>query len=123
MPRFRLMLSVCLLGATAWLCGLAVPANAQETPKQVAPKQEEKPKVEEEKPTPWPPPDTEKQVITPPGDDGKELVLYTPKAWKKGMPKSTLRLAEFAISPEEAYLERKFGDVYLVFKSRVRRWL
>ena len=24
---------------------------------------------------------------------------------------------------EEAYLERKFGDVYLGYKSRVRRWL
>ena len=27
------------------------------------------------------------------------------------------------IAREEAYLERKFGDVYLGYKSRVRRWL
>ena len=28
-----------------------------------------------------------------------------------------------AIRPEEDYLERKFGDEYLAYKSRVRRWL
>jgi protein-S-isoprenylcysteine O-methyltransferase Ste14 len=28
-----------------------------------------------------------------------------------------------AIRPEEAYLERKFGDAYLDYKKRVRRWL
>jgi protein-S-isoprenylcysteine O-methyltransferase Ste14 len=27
------------------------------------------------------------------------------------------------VAREEAYLERKFGDVYLAYKSRVRRWL
>jgi protein-S-isoprenylcysteine O-methyltransferase Ste14 len=27
------------------------------------------------------------------------------------------------IAREEAYLERKFGDRYLNYKSRVRRWL
>jgi protein-S-isoprenylcysteine O-methyltransferase Ste14 len=27
------------------------------------------------------------------------------------------------ISREEAYLERRFGEVYLAYKSRVRRWL
>jgi protein-S-isoprenylcysteine O-methyltransferase Ste14 len=27
------------------------------------------------------------------------------------------------IAREEAYLERKFGEVYLSYKSRVRRWL
>lgn len=27
------------------------------------------------------------------------------------------------VAREEAYLERKFGDVYLDYKSRVRRWL
>ena len=32
-------------------------------------------------------------------------------------------LQRFAILPEEAYLERKFGDAYLAYKSRVRRWL
>jgi protein-S-isoprenylcysteine O-methyltransferase Ste14 len=32
-------------------------------------------------------------------------------------------LQRFAIRPEEAYLERKFGDAYLAYKRRVRRWL
>jgi protein-S-isoprenylcysteine O-methyltransferase Ste14 len=27
------------------------------------------------------------------------------------------------VAREEAYLERKFGDVYRVYRSRVRRWL
>lgn len=27
------------------------------------------------------------------------------------------------IAPEERYLERKFGEVYLKYKRRVRRWL
>jgi protein-S-isoprenylcysteine O-methyltransferase Ste14 len=29
----------------------------------------------------------------------------------------------FVIAYEEAYLERKFGDAYLGYKERVRRWL
>ncbi len=32
-------------------------------------------------------------------------------------------LLELAIRPEEAYLERKFGDAYRAYKRRVRRWL
>ena len=32
-------------------------------------------------------------------------------------------LQRFAIRPEEAYLERKFGDEYLAYRRRVRRWL
>lgn len=32
-------------------------------------------------------------------------------------------LHRFAILPEEAYLERKFGAPYLSYKRRVRRWL
>lgn len=32
-------------------------------------------------------------------------------------------LQRLAILPEEAYLERKFGDTYLEYKRRVRRWL
>jgi protein-S-isoprenylcysteine O-methyltransferase Ste14 len=32
-------------------------------------------------------------------------------------------LQRLAILPEERYLERKFGDAYLGYKQRVRRWL
>ena len=32
-------------------------------------------------------------------------------------------LERFVISREEAYLERKFGEPYLEYKQRVRRWL
>jgi protein-S-isoprenylcysteine O-methyltransferase Ste14 len=32
-------------------------------------------------------------------------------------------LYRFAILPEEAYLERKFGEQYLSYKRKVRRWL
>jgi protein-S-isoprenylcysteine O-methyltransferase Ste14 len=32
-------------------------------------------------------------------------------------------LYRFAILPEETYLERKFGEKYLSYKRRVRRWL
>ena len=32
-------------------------------------------------------------------------------------------LQRFAILPEEAYLEQKFGEDYLNYKRRVRRWL
>jgi protein-S-isoprenylcysteine O-methyltransferase Ste14 len=43
------------------------------------------------------------------------IVILTPiAAWS---------LQRLAIVPEEAYLERKFGDAYLAYKRRVRRWL
>jgi protein-S-isoprenylcysteine O-methyltransferase Ste14 len=43
------------------------------------------------------------------------IVLLTPVcAWV---------LQRYAILPEEAYLERKFGENYLSYKRRVRRWL
>lgn len=43
------------------------------------------------------------------------LLLLTPVvAWA---------LQRFAIRPEEAYLERKFGDEYRAYKRRVRRWI
>ncbi len=32
-------------------------------------------------------------------------------------------LQRYAIEPEEAYLERKFGEEYLAYKRRVRRWI
>jgi protein-S-isoprenylcysteine O-methyltransferase Ste14 len=32
-------------------------------------------------------------------------------------------LQRLVILPEEAYLERKFGDGYRAYKGRVRRWL
>ena len=43
------------------------------------------------------------------------IVILTPfAAWL---------LQRLAIVPEEAYLERKFGEAYLAYKRRVRRWL
>jgi protein-S-isoprenylcysteine O-methyltransferase Ste14 len=32
-------------------------------------------------------------------------------------------LQRFAILREEAYLERKFGESYVAYEERVRRWL
>lgn len=32
-------------------------------------------------------------------------------------------LQRWVIAPEEIYLERKFGDRYLAYKQRVRRWI
>jgi protein-S-isoprenylcysteine O-methyltransferase Ste14 len=38
-------------------------------------------------------------------------------------PLCALLLHRFAVLPEEAYLEQKFGDAYRAYKTRVRRWL
>ena len=38
-------------------------------------------------------------------------------------PSCAWLLQRFAILPEEAYLERKFGDTYLAYKGQVRRWI
>jgi protein-S-isoprenylcysteine O-methyltransferase Ste14/ADP-ribose pyrophosphatase YjhB (NUDIX family) len=38
-------------------------------------------------------------------------------------PLAAWGLQRFAILPEEAYLERKFGEAYLSYKKRVPRWL
>lgn len=39
------------------------------------------------------------------------------------LPVSLLAVYWTAIRPEEAYLERKFGDTYLDYKRSVRRWI
>jgi protein-S-isoprenylcysteine O-methyltransferase Ste14 len=39
------------------------------------------------------------------------------------VPVFLLALDQGQVRPEEAYLERKFGNVYLQYKQRVRRWL
>jgi protein-S-isoprenylcysteine O-methyltransferase Ste14 len=39
------------------------------------------------------------------------------------VPLCVWALHRFAIVPEEAYLEGKFGERYLSYKRRVRRWL
>ena len=39
------------------------------------------------------------------------------------LPLCVYVLQQFAILPEEAYLERKFGETYLGYKQKVRRWL
>ena len=38
-------------------------------------------------------------------------------------PLLMLSLYQLVIKHEEAYLEKKFGDMYTSYKSRVRRWL
>ena len=38
-------------------------------------------------------------------------------------PVLMMSLYQLVIKPEEAYLEKKFGDVYISYKSRLRRWL
>jgi protein-S-isoprenylcysteine O-methyltransferase Ste14 len=43
------------------------------------------------------------------------ILLLTPiAAWA---------LYRFAIEPEETYLEEKFGETYLAYKRKVRRWI
>ena len=38
-------------------------------------------------------------------------------------PAVAVALQLLAIRPEEAYLERRFGDAYRAYKRRVRRWI
>ena len=38
-------------------------------------------------------------------------------------PLAAWALQRLAIEPEEAYLERKFGETYLAYEKAVRRWL
>ena len=42
-------------------------------------------------------------------------LLFLPLAW--------LALRFYVIAREEAYLERRFGDAYVSYQSRVRRWI
>lgn len=38
-------------------------------------------------------------------------------------PVAAFVLQRYAIAPEEEYLERRFGEDYVAYKRRVRRWL
>lgn len=52
------------------------------------------------------------------------VAIWLANAWIAVLtPACALALQAFAILPEEAYLERRFGAAYLDYKSRVRRWL
>jgi protein-S-isoprenylcysteine O-methyltransferase Ste14 len=53
---------------------------------------------------------------------GGTLLLNDP--WPLAfLPVVTALVQRYVIAREEAYLERKFGDVYRAYKTRVRRWL
>lgn len=44
--------------------------------------------------------------------------------WIVGLtPLCAVLLHHFAIKPEEAYLEKTFGESYLAYKKKVRRWV
>lgn len=47
--------------------------------------------------------------------DNAWMLLLVPVTWAV--------IARIAIGHEEAYLERKFGEVYLAYKRSTRRWL
>lgn len=58
------------------------------------------------------------------------LTLYTGIAFLKGnwwtlalIPILILIIQSFVIKKEEAYLERAFGNSYLLYKAKVRRWI
>lgn len=53
---------------------------------------------------------------------GLGLALSSPWFWLVA-PAAVRLVTRLAIEREEAYLARKFGDAYLAYKSRVRRWL
>jgi protein-S-isoprenylcysteine O-methyltransferase Ste14 len=38
-------------------------------------------------------------------------------------PVASFVLQRYAVTPEEEYLERRFGEEYVAYKRRVRRWL
>ena len=39
------------------------------------------------------------------------------------VPAVAVALTKLAIEPEEAYLERRFGEAYRGYKAQVRRWI
>ena len=52
------------------------------------------------------------------------LVLAFNSAWYLAtLACAIVAVTRLAIVPEEKYLERKFGQSYLGYKTRVRRWL
>lgn len=58
------------------------------------------------------------------------LTLYTGIAFLKGnwwtlalIPIVMLIIQTFVIKKEEAYLERAFGNNYMLYKAKVRRWI
>lgn len=53
---------------------------------------------------------------------GLALLVRSPGALLL-VPLAVLSIDRFVIPREEAYLERRFGDSYREYRSRVRRWL
>ena len=52
------------------------------------------------------------------------LAIATDKLWWLLLTPIALALTHYLlIAPEEAYLERKFGDEYKAYKHKVRRWI
>lgn len=58
------------------------------------------------------------------------LILFTgiglamPSGWLLlAVPIIAILLRKLAIEPEEAYLARRFGDAYLAYCAKVRRWI
>ena len=52
------------------------------------------------------------------------IAVTTKSAWVLGLIVPVILIMRYGvIAREEAYLERKFGNAYLTYKERVRRWL
>jgi protein-S-isoprenylcysteine O-methyltransferase Ste14 len=52
------------------------------------------------------------------------LAILVDSAWMLlALPIGLVLIDRFVITREERYLERKFGDEYLNYKRRVRRWI
>ncbi len=52
------------------------------------------------------------------------IAVAVPSAWLMGLLVPVLVIMRYGvIAREETYLERKFGEAYLGYKDRVRRWL